>query len=151
MIPHHCTAYLDIRSAPNDNQTIAKIKKLIPPDVSITIDSVRINHFVEQTNPNVLLLKNLTKEIRGKDLPFRLAHGTSDAPYYTKVGCDAIEFGPLGNGAHQDNEYVDIQGLEDYYHVLKSFLLKIDVLHQKQSTQHQLQSIPAFFEDNLRV
>lgn len=130
-IPHHCSAYIDIRSAPHDKETIAKIKSLLPPDIMIEIDNKRINHFVEPTNKYVLDLKKITHEIRREDYLLRMGHATSDAPFYTQIGCDAVEFGPSGNGAHQDDEWVDIQGLVDYYEILKRFLLKVDADFRK--------------------
>ena len=131
-IPDNCTAFLDIRFPLQDKDTIIEnIKSLLPKDVTIVIDDSRNVHYTDPLNKYVVLLQSLTEKIHGKKLPLRFAHGTSDAPYYTEVGCDAVEFGPIGHGAHENNEWVDIKSLNEYYEILKHFLLTVDEEHKK--------------------
>jgi len=89
-------------------------------------------------------LRNSTLNVRGKEYPLRFAHATSDATYFSAVGCDAIEFGPVGEGAHQDNEWVDIQSLYDYYQVLKNFLLELDGITAETNLDLKIQYDPPF-------
>jgi succinyl-diaminopimelate desuccinylase len=147
-IPDNCTAHLDIRYAPQDEDTIiAKIKSLLPPDAIIEADHNRPYHFVNPKSSYITALQKATKNVRGKEYPLRFAHATSDATYFAAVGCDAIEFGPLGDGAHQDNEWVDIQSLYDYYQILNNFLLQLDGIAVDTDSQPKASyDHPAFFE-----
>lgn len=127
IIPDDCTAYLDIRFNVKDKNTIAsKIKSLLPKDVLFEIKDIRPAHFVDPNNKYISSLKRITKDVYGKDLPVRFAHGAADTIFFSAVGCDAVEFGPVGDGAHNAKEWVDIKSLEDYYQILKTFLLEID-------------------------
>ncbi|HZE87181.1 MAG TPA: M20/M25/M40 family metallo-hydrolase [Methylomirabilota bacterium] len=132
-IPGNCTAFLDVRYAPEDKDTIiAKIKSLLPSTIRLEADHLRPYHSVEAKNKYITSLRKITQEIYGQDLPLRFAHATSDAPFFAAVGCDAIEFGPVGQNAHQDNEWVDSNSLETYYYILKKFLATVDT-HVKSS------------------
>lgn len=123
-IPDNCTAYLDIRFVPDEQDSIIpKITSLLPENI---IMEIVFKFYSHDTNPENIYLQLLQKEgekLLGHSLKLGMAHGASDAPFFTEVGCDAIEFGPTGNNHHGEGEWVDIQSLEDYYHILKNFLL----------------------------
>jgi len=122
-IPDHCSAYLDLRINKKDEETIfPRIKQLLPPDAIIEVIPLHPAHTVDPQNPYILQLQHCVTHIRKEALPLRLAHGTSDATFFE----NAIEFGPIGDNSHNDNEWVDIQSLEDYYHILKKFLLSYE-------------------------
>lgn len=126
-IPGSCVAHLDVRYIPEEEKTIVeKIKRLLPRDALLEIDHVRPYQFVDPNNNYIRLLQETTKKVRNEDKPLRFAHATSDATFYSEVGCDAIEFGPVGGDAHNDHEWVDIESLVDYYQILKSFLVSLD-------------------------
>ncbi|HSA83455.1 MAG TPA: M20/M25/M40 family metallo-hydrolase [Patescibacteria group bacterium] len=128
-IPDNCTIYLDIRESPKDDQSVINhIKNLLSEDVTIEINDKREFHFVKPDNPYITKLRQITEAITGINRSLRFTHATSDAPFFSAVGCAAIEFGPIGNGAHHDNEWVDIKSLETYYHILKRFLLELDTI-----------------------
>src|SRR5947207_6837335 len=92
-IPDNCTAYLDIRYTPEDEETILpKIKALLPNDAYIEVQSLRSYNSVNPQNSYITTLRTVTKETRGKEVPLRFAHGSSDATFFSEVGCDAIEF-----------------------------------------------------------
>lgn len=123
MIPDHCSAYIDVRFEKKDEETIIpRILSLLPKDATVEVTPLHPAHAVAADHPYILTLQSLVKEIHGKDLPVRLAHGTSDATYYPH----AVEFGPIGHGAHHEDEWVDIQSLEEYYRILERFLLDLN-------------------------
>lgn len=129
VIPDNCTALLDIRFNAKDADSIVKsITSLLPKDVEVEVQHIRPAHFTSPDNSYISLLKSMTKKVHGKDLPLRFAHGSADVVFFSAVDCDAIEFGPIGDGAHHDNEWVDIKSLEEYYQILKNFLLEVDQL-----------------------
>ncbi len=129
-IPDHCAAFLDIRYTQKDNETIIpKIQSLLPSDVKLKVETQHHPTFVDPNNAYIHLLQRITADILGQIKPLRTAHGTSDASFFADVGCNAIEFGPIGSGAHHDEEWVDIKSLVDYYTILKNFLLEVDKMN----------------------
>lgn len=135
-IPDHCTAFIDVRYTEKDKDTIiSTIQSLLPAAIEISIEYIHPPHF---SNPNSFYIKQLqssVKKVVGMDSPLVLAHGTSDTTHFSKAGCEAIEFGPIGKGNHHDEEWVDIQSLEDYYHILKNFLLQVEKETSLSQTQ----------------
>ncbi len=124
-----CVAEIDIRYYDEDEKTIiTKIKSLIP-DIALET----LNHFApNKTSPENTYIKELQKSgiaISQKDLLLKKAHGVSHASMFVQDGIDTIEFGPKGNGyGHifmEEEEWVDIKSLEQYYHILKTFLLSL--------------------------
>jgi succinyl-diaminopimelate desuccinylase len=125
-VPDNCNAVLDIRYNKKDHATVLdKVKALLPEDVTMEIRQARNHHYTAPDNEHIQLLQKVGKEVLGKDLPVEKTYGGSDTTYFSNVGCDAIEFGPIGHGQHHDDEWVDIQSLGDYYKILKKFLLSV--------------------------
>ncbi len=125
-VPDNCTALLDIRFNKKDRATIlSRIKSLLPEDVTLQVDQNRNPHFTDPDNVYIKQLKIIGKEITGKELAIEKTHGGADTTYFSNVGCDAIEFGPIGHGQHHDEEWVDIKSLGVYYQILKKFLLSV--------------------------
>jgi succinyl-diaminopimelate desuccinylase len=126
LVPDNCTASLDIRYNKKDSGVLLdKIKALLPEGVTIEIDKTRNAHFTDPDSANIQLLRKIGKEYLGHDLSVRSTFGGSDTTFFSDVGCDAVEFGPVGGGQHDSKEWVNIQGLADYYQILKKFLLSI--------------------------
>jgi len=122
-IPDKCTAYLDIRFTHKDSDSIVNaIRSLLPEAIDFEAIPLRPAHTVAPDNPYIVKLRQSVKEVIGEELPLRFAHATSDATFLKQ----AIEFGPIGANAHADDEWVDIKSLEDYYVILKQFLLDLD-------------------------
>lgn len=125
--PDHCEAIIDARVIPDEKNTI--LKKLQEKlNGSIDIE-VLLQSQPHQSDPNskyIKLLKEKIKEVRDFDAPLFRAHGESDARYFTEAGFEGIEFGPIGGNHHALDEWVDIQSLNDYYQILKSFLLSLN-------------------------
>ncbi|HSW97136.1 MAG TPA: M20/M25/M40 family metallo-hydrolase [Candidatus Saccharimonadales bacterium] len=122
-VPDKAIAYLDIRFIHEDRDILTKIKSLIPDDMKIHIIQDTIPTYVSPDNSFVTLLGQEIKKISPEDGQIQNTHATSDIRFYNEVDCMGIEFGPKGGNPHSENEYVDIQSLLDYYHILKNFLL----------------------------
>jgi succinyl-diaminopimelate desuccinylase len=151
IIPADCTAYLDIRYAPEDGKTIIPyLKSLLPADAIMEVDHARGYRSVDPKNKYIQLLKKNTKKVRGKETQLRYAHGTSDAVYYAEIGCDAVEFGPIGDNAHHENEWVDIQSLSDYYQILKNFLLEVDKAYVANRVKKKVVAKPLYNANYLK-
>jgi succinyl-diaminopimelate desuccinylase len=77
------------------------------------------------TDPNSELVQTLVKEtekVIGEKPELYIATGSSDAVFYAPTGAQVVEFGPRGKNWHGPNEYVEIQGLLDWYNVIYNLL-----------------------------
>lgn len=125
--PDHAEATMDIRYMPEDKNILNDLKKLLPPDVIIEIiPEYRYSSInTDPNHPYIKILQDSGEHILKQTLPFRIAHATSDLVRFAAVGCDGVEFGPIGANQHGDDEWVNIKSLEKYYQILKHFLLSI--------------------------
>lgn len=125
-VPDEANAYLDIRYTHEDKDIIMEnLRTAIPEDVNIEIVTQTIPTFVSPKNKYVQLLSKEIETITNKKGEIKEVHATSDIRFYNEVGCLGVEFGPKGKDQHGDDEWVDIKSLEDYYNILKNFLLSL--------------------------
>ena len=125
-IPDDCEIWLDIRYIPQDSDTVLNnIKALLPNGFKIEIVENEPSMNVYENNKYLKLLQKTGEQITGKKVYLYGAQGSSDARHFTKNGISGIEFGPIGGGIGSDNEWVSIKGLEQYYQIIKNFLLSI--------------------------
>jgi succinyl-diaminopimelate desuccinylase len=125
-VPDNCDAYLDLRIFSKDKETILdNIKSLLPDTVELKVLHRPTQHFTDPNNYYISQLKNKASEVLGTNIQLINQHATSDARFYSEVGCPAVEFGPIGAGQHQDEEWIDIESLSKYYQILKEFLFSI--------------------------
>lgn len=126
-VPDEATAYIDMRYVPQEKEKIEeKVKKLLPPDIELEVMYTAHVHYTDPANPYLKHLERQIQTVTGKKAQLQAAHATSDIRFYNAVGCDGVEFGPKGKNQHADNEWVDLASLEDYYHILKKFLLSLN-------------------------
>lgn len=77
------------------------------------------------TDPNSELVQTLVKEtekVVGEKPELYIATGSSDAVFYAPTGVQVVEFGPRGKNWHGPEEYVEIQGLLDWYQIIHNLL-----------------------------
>jgi succinyl-diaminopimelate desuccinylase len=74
----------------------------------------RDNCFVQDLQKLIKSRSSTSGELVGRD-------GASDVTYFIDGGIPGIEFGPIGEGHHGDNEYVDIESLKIYKQILVDF------------------------------
>lgn len=125
-IPNDCTLWLDIRYIPEDSEFILKtIRKMLPKGFKLEVIVNEPALYTNENNLYVKKLQELTKKVTNKKPILYGANGSSDARHFMQVGSDGIEFGPIGGGIGTDEEWVNIPSLENYYKILKQFLLTI--------------------------
>lgn len=125
-VPHDASAYLDIRYIQEDTDIVLKkIQSLLPDEITMEIIKTMPAHHTKKTNPFLQRLVHASREITHKDPQIAQSYAGSDIIFFSMKNIDSIEFGPVGDGQHSDEEWVDIQSLEDYYRILKHFLLSI--------------------------
>ena len=127
-VPDNCSATLDIRfGRKGDNNIIEKVKEILPQGITLEVDTMRTYNYVDPENTYIKLLTKIGGSILGREPAIRGAFGGSDSVFFSEAGLDAIDFGPMGQGQHDDNEYVEMKSLEEYYKILQEFLLEIDI------------------------
>lgn len=125
-IPDDCEIWLDIRYVPQDSSIVLNnIKALLPNEFKIEIVENEPSMNISENNKYLKLLQKVDEQITGKKVYLYGAQGSSDARHFTRVGINGIEFGPIGEGIGTDDEYVNIKSLEQYYQILKNFLLSV--------------------------
>lgn len=125
-VPDNATLGIDVRYIKEDDKTIVrKIEKLLPKGAILEVMLKEPAQFTSEKNRYLEDLRNSAIKVIGKKAGFVVKHGGSDIRHFNRVGCDGIEYGPVGYGLHTDNEWVDINSLKDYYNILKEFLLTI--------------------------
>lgn len=125
-IPDDCEIGIDVRYIPGDKiEFINQLKVLSSKKFKLEIAFEEPPLLVDKNNKYVRALRTSAAEILKREISFHNAHGTSDATYYTRVGCPAVEFGPIGAIGHTNEEYINIPSLKLYFQILKRFLLSL--------------------------
>lgn len=127
VVPDVATMDIDIRFT--EDFTINNIKNLLTKDLSDDIsleilatgNSVGINF----NDPYIEKLRKIIEKHTGHSPNQALDYGASDARHLVDLNIPIIMFKPICDGHHSDNEWIDIKSLEDYYTILKDFLLSI--------------------------
>ncbi len=124
-VPDNCALCLDIRYIPEDKTLIKKqLAKNVGKKGKIEYVLTEPCQFTEGTNFYIKKLQESIKKIIRKKTQTIVKHGAADIRHYNQAGCDGICFGPVGEGLHSDNEWVNIKGLEDYYRILEDFIFQ---------------------------
>lgn len=125
-VPKKCTISLDIRYIPKDKNTIVgKLRNILPNDFKLELSVNESCQFTKGGNSYIKILKGITKKVTKKPSKLISKHGGADIRHFNKAGCAGVSFGPIGKGLHTDNEWVSIKSLEQYYEILKEFLLSL--------------------------
>lgn len=125
-VPDDCILKLDIRYIPEDTDTIkSQIDNLVKGCGEIEYVLIEPAQFTNEKDRFVQSLKKSIKSITGQEAEIIVKHGGADIRHYNKVGCEGVTFGPVGAGLHTDNEWIDINGLQQYYNILKDFLISL--------------------------
>lgn len=125
-VPDSASAYLDFRFIPEDEKEImTKITKAVSPETKIDVQFCDAPEFVEANNKYIQHLQQASKIVTTKKAALKRAHAPSDMRHFANVNCPGISFGPIGEHQHGENEWVDIQSLENYYKILEQFLFSL--------------------------
>lgn len=124
-VPLDARAILDIRFteefAKNPRELHEKIRSLLP-ETKLRIINKISPLFADEKNDFIQRFKKIYEEISGKEIPFGIEHGGTDARFFGEVGIPALIFGAVGGGWHARNEWVDIKSLEESRKILLRFI-----------------------------
>lgn len=127
VIPDEASAYLDVRYIPEETEIIMeKMENMFPKDFVTEVLVQGPSAYTPDDNTYVKLLEKITTKITKQKTVVTGTHGASDVRFYNAVGVDGVEFGVKGEGQHAIEEWVDLKSLEQYYKILKEFILLLD-------------------------
>lgn len=124
-VPDRCTMGLDIRFVPilDSKEIIEKIENVVDGEVIVVV----VEPGVATTSCNDYV-QGFTKVVQSyyPELPYQYAvqHGGSDGRFYAEKGIPVIEFGPVGNYWHGDEEYVEIESIYQLERILVEYMQK---------------------------
>lgn len=126
--PSYADATLDIRySTKADLERIKNaINKLLKAYQGVIIELMEGDDYqLDTTHPLVRDFIGLYQKHTGKTIELVKAHGSSDARFFSEKNIPVIMLRPDGGGAHGDNEWISVKGVEDFYKLLKDFVIKV--------------------------
>jgi succinyl-diaminopimelate desuccinylase len=124
-VPDHAIATLDMRFRNQDHYQ-AKRKQ-----VEAIVQKLGLNlEVIAETEPFTVDLKEkpvarfieIAEQVVGKPIGDCHSYGSSDARFLRKCGIATILLRPDGGGAHSDEEWIDAEGLHQFYDVLKAYV-----------------------------
>lgn len=121
-VPDSCTIGLDIRFVPhlNPEKIISQIQSVVDGEISIIAVEHGVNVQPEE-KAVIKLSESIQRIMPGKKVKFAAQHGGSDARYFMAKGIPAVEFGPVGNHWHGDEEYVETDSITQLEAILIDF------------------------------
>lgn len=124
-IPDDCCIDLDIRFVPEDSETaVSALKELMPVGFEIEVLCKEAALSTDSEHACIKLLKEIADSKTAGNIAIRGAQGTSDARFFSQVGCPGVEFGPIGGDIGSDTEWVSVASLEQYTQILIEFLIR---------------------------
>ncbi|MBA3945745.1 MAG: M20/M25/M40 family metallo-hydrolase [Herpetosiphonaceae bacterium] len=119
-VPVDCLLKLDIRRVPDEEQGAIMyfVEQCFPgATVQTPHDGSCLN--TDSSAPALQRLVSSISAEMGQPARFRDEHFGSDARYYSQAGTAAVCFGPRGAGLHSHEEWVEIESILTFYHVLE--------------------------------
>ena len=131
MVPNNASAQLNIRfnTSHSANSLEENIKKIVEKNISNTSFVSEIEFyctaepFLTQQGKFTDIVKRSVDEITGLKSEFSTTGGTSDARFF-KDYCEVVEFGLVGETAHQVDENVSISDVSKLKNIYQNILEK---------------------------
>ncbi len=108
-------------------QIKSSLNKLIK-NKSITIEVLleASSYYLSPDNKYLKQYLKVSHQVLGKKPELYQSAGASDARFYAEKGIPTILQSPLGGGQHSDDEWIDLKSLENYYSIVKNFLINLN-------------------------
>jgi succinyl-diaminopimelate desuccinylase len=125
-VPDYAEAVCDIRFTEHDSteEICERMKQVVPAGVEVIRD---ISAPVVFISPEDKRVRAYAEEIAraGRTPVFTVAHGGSDARFFAARGTPVIISQPDGGQHHAADEWVDIDSIELYYRIVKSYVERV--------------------------
>lgn len=127
-VPYESTIGLDIRFIPNLNpyEIFEEIKRVVNGKVVLKSLGSGVNNLPE--NIYVEKFLNTIKKLEGCTNTKLIAqHGSADTRFFSEKNIPALEFGPVGENWHGENEYVTIKSIRILESAIKKFIREFNM------------------------
>ena len=130
-IEGECHAYLDIRyTAENKSDIFKRVQQLLGEQIAVEIMEDFAPNKTDPNNRYVKRLQEVGEDILKREIILQKTPGASTVNLLAQYCNAVVEFGPVGHDRGHvsiDDEWVNMQSVEDYYEILKKFLLSYNV------------------------
>lgn len=126
-VPGLAKATLDMRFT--DNAGYEKFRKDIENlanKTGVTLETIvhTDDCHTDVENPYIASFINIAEQVRGQKLETCRSFGSTDARFFTAHDIPTIVIRPVGGGHHSDEEWIDKTSLEEFYQVLKAYVVE---------------------------
>jgi len=126
-VPDYAEAILDFRYVPEqDPEKLVEKVKTLAGNSALEVLAKEPPVLSSQKDRYVQKLKIAAESVLGREVRFVSGHGASDGRFFAAQGASVVVMGPVGNGQHTSNEWVDVESLKSYYEVLRKFLQSLE-------------------------
>lgn len=121
-VPDACEVYLDLRYTEEDSsdKVIARVRWSFP-DSEVEVITREPMMKTDPKHPYVLKLAQVVKEVTARTPKIIRGHGGSDGRFFSAAGIPSVEFGTVSGGLHTEEEWANLDKLEDFYQILYEF------------------------------
>lgn len=119
--PSKAEIVLDIRT--NEEFTNRKIINILKKH-KIKYKKIMDGPMMFNSNKHVYIksLKRCAERVLKKKVKYIKSCGGSDSKFFTAKNIPSVNLGPVAKNVHKHNEYVEIDSLEKFYHILSLFV-----------------------------
>ena len=125
-VPESAVARCDIRYTEDlpPDEILRELRNRLPDGVSAECVVCAPIAYTRLDDPYVQRFMQAVRE-QGREPEMTMDHGSSDARFFSERGIPVIICQPDGQGHHGPDEWVSIQGIKDYYEMVKRFLVTL--------------------------
>lgn len=126
--PSQARAHIDIRFV--SKYDLQKFENLVEDlcqkyQAKVTNKVVEPNYNVDLDSGLVKRYLTINKSITGRSPKAVAVSGSSDARYFSEIGMPVIMTRPTSGGSHSDDEWINLESFEQYYEVMRQYVLEI--------------------------
>lgn len=100
------------------------------PEIKLTTTILNPSLKITAKNRHADEFYGIARDMYGIKKDTMFTHGTSDAHYFAEHLISVIETRPNGGDLHGDGEWVDLDDMERFYQVLKTYVTKISRINR---------------------
>jgi succinyl-diaminopimelate desuccinylase len=126
IVPDEAEAFIDIRWTENypPEQIREDLERIDEVEYSIEAVDPALN--TDSENEYVQLIQEKSESVLGEKVMLERKPPASDMRHFMKEDIPAVVFGPEGYNVHENEEYLVIDSLEDYYSVMDNFVSSLE-------------------------
>jgi succinyl-diaminopimelate desuccinylase len=119
-------AMIDFRVTPgttiDDVKTWVAAAQLAVPGVEAQLQHMKVDAYTSKDGPVHQLFNGLAEAAIGHPMPKVIAHGGTDARWFSYQDIPVITVNSTGGNPHGSSEWIDLADLERYAHVVRQFV-----------------------------